>query len=558
MMTNNDNRTRLAFWLLLVALAILFIPWLGLAPFNTKGEPREAIVAVSMLQSGNWILPVSFGADIPYKPPFLAWCIALLSLPAGHVTEFTSRLPSAIAVICLAMMTFAFFRRTTRSLSTAVLTTLVTVTAVEVWRAGFACRVDMVLTACMVGALYALWRWRESGFRGVPFAAVVLMTCAVLTKGPVGMLLPCLVVGIYGLLLGDRFWGLFGRMAAVGLAALVVPALWYVAAYQLGGKEFYDLAMEENFGRMTGTMSYSSHEAPFWYNFVTVAAGMLPYTLLALLSLLAVSWRRVSVHPRRFVSWLRGIPAADAFAFVAVAVIFLFYCFPKSKRSVYLLPIYPFLAYYVVMLTRWLIGRRPNLVRAYTAVIAMVALLASAAVLVFAAMPAGAVPAKLQCLMPDAIGIVAATVSLLAAIYLSWTLWMRRTDWCACAALGVTMLTLVTVSAAILPGILTAKSDRDAAADIAAIVPSGEPVYSYIDFPMLRYYTINFYLDDRVRLYEKELPAEGWMIVSKEDLEGWNRHYGGVYSLTTVYEMSHKSCDRRQPALLVRFAPAAQ
>ena len=68
MMTNNDNRTRLAFWLLLVALAILFIPWLGLAPFNTKGEPREAIVAVSMLQSGNWILPVSFGADIPYKP----------------------------------------------------------------------------------------------------------------------------------------------------------------------------------------------------------------------------------------------------------------------------------------------------------------------------------------------------------------------------------------------------------------------------------------------------------------------------------------------------------
>ncbi len=79
---------------LLVGLlaSLMFLPWLGLPLFNTKGEPREAIVAVSMLQSGDWVLPVSFGGDIPYKPPFLAWCIALLSWLAGGVSEYTSRL----------------------------------------------------------------------------------------------------------------------------------------------------------------------------------------------------------------------------------------------------------------------------------------------------------------------------------------------------------------------------------------------------------------------------------------------------------------------------------
>ncbi|MDE6397033.1 MAG: hypothetical protein K2K84_07165, partial [Muribaculaceae bacterium] len=48
-----------------IIVSILFIPWLGESLFYSKGEPREAIVAVSMIESGDWILPVSYGEDIP-------------------------------------------------------------------------------------------------------------------------------------------------------------------------------------------------------------------------------------------------------------------------------------------------------------------------------------------------------------------------------------------------------------------------------------------------------------------------------------------------------------
>ena len=51
---------------LVLLLPALFVPFLSETLFTTKGEPREAVVAVSMLNQGNWILPVSFGADIPY------------------------------------------------------------------------------------------------------------------------------------------------------------------------------------------------------------------------------------------------------------------------------------------------------------------------------------------------------------------------------------------------------------------------------------------------------------------------------------------------------------
>ena len=93
--SNRLSPTRIGWETLLVAglLILTFIPFLGENLYSTKGEPREAVIAVAMLQSGDWVLPVTFGAEIPYKPPMLAWCIALFgSLNGGVVTEFLSRL----------------------------------------------------------------------------------------------------------------------------------------------------------------------------------------------------------------------------------------------------------------------------------------------------------------------------------------------------------------------------------------------------------------------------------------------------------------------------------
>ena len=49
----------------------------GLTLFHTKGEPREAIVADTMLDTNNWILPENIGGEFAYKPPFLHWCIRI-------------------------------------------------------------------------------------------------------------------------------------------------------------------------------------------------------------------------------------------------------------------------------------------------------------------------------------------------------------------------------------------------------------------------------------------------------------------------------------------------
>lgn len=330
-------------FLLFLALVLLWIPWLGDTPFYSKGEPREAVVAMSMLQDGDWILPVNFGDDIPYKPPFMAWLIAVFAwiFNGGVVNEFTSRLPSALAAIGMIMMGYRWAMRE-HDKHFALTMAFVTATSFEVFRAAEACRLDMILTAAIVGAIYIIYEIRERRGRdniGWWASAAALLTIATLTKGPVGSLLPCLVCGIYLLLRRDNFFKTFGKMTLLLLVSFVLPALWYYAAWKRGGDAFFDLAWEENIGRLTGTMSYESHERPFWYNFVTILAGMLPWTLLALLSLFRI---------KAFHHW--PFRPSGLLAMTAAVTVIAFYCIPVSKRSVYLLPAYPFMAYGITVI----------------------------------------------------------------------------------------------------------------------------------------------------------------------------------------------------------------
>lgn len=238
---------------------------------------------MSMLQSGEWVLPVSYGADMPYKPPFVAWIMAALAwlLNGGVVNEYISRMPSALAVIGMVMMGYRWAVRN-RGTRFGMIFAFVLATSFEVFRSGIICRLDMVLTACMVTGMLMLFdigreTERISHSRWLRYLAVILLfTCATLTKGPVGVLLPCLAVGIYWLISGKRFFPTLGILVSVAVLSMIIPAMWYYAAYLRGGEDFYALMYEENIGRLTGTMSYESHENPVWYNFMTLAYGMLP------------------------------------------------------------------------------------------------------------------------------------------------------------------------------------------------------------------------------------------------------------------------------------------
>lgn len=467
---------------LFVLLVILFIPWLGETLFNSKGEPREAIVAMTMIDQGNWILPVNYGGDIPYKPPFLAWLIAIFAyiFNGGVVNEFISRLPSALAVIAMTMAGYHWARRQ-RSETFAMVMALVTVTSAEVFRAAIACRLDMVLTAAIVIALYLFYdlldlRCRHRGRKY--FYIIVLLTCAVLTKGPVGSLLPCFVAGVFYLLRGERFLPTLGRMLLIAVAAMAIPAVWYYAASLQGGQTFLDLAYEENIGRLTGTMTYESHENPWWYNFMTLTVGMLPWTLLALLSLLA----------RKHLPRLRFKPAG-LFMATTFAVVVLFYCIPASKRSVYLLPVYPAMAYGIAHIISLI--SRTRVMKGYAWLMAVIAFIAPIGVIVANCVDLGlaVAPVPFWCW-------IFALPPLVIAV--GW--FINRSD-SVFFTLGSTFALFLFYVVTVQPMVLEAQSDHKLLDRIEQAAPEG-PVYSLRTDRLTRYYTLNFYLGDRMRVID--------------------------------------------------------
>lgn len=332
------------FWPLVALCVVSLFLFLGQTFFNTRGEPREAVVALSMLQQGNWVLPVNNGVELAFKPPFFHWCIAAISTVAGAVNEYTSRMPSALALSAMVLVGYVFYAKR-RGAEVAFIAALLTLTNFEVHRAGVACRVDMVLTAMMVIALYQLYKWGEKDLKGVPWVAVLCLSAAALTKGPVGIVLPCLVPAVFLWIRGRKFLRIFFSFLMVAVLACVLPAVWYWAAYQQGGDHFLDLVLEENVYRFLGKMTYASHENPAWYNVMTVLAGYAPYTLLGLVSLFFLRYRkpqgRVRTWWSRFVAYIRNMDDARLYSLLCIVIIFTFYCIPKSKRSVYLLlPIY--------------------------------------------------------------------------------------------------------------------------------------------------------------------------------------------------------------------------
>ena len=532
-----------AFWLLLVICVVTILPFLGLPEYHTKGEPRESIVSYSMLESDNWILPRNNGGEIPYKPPFFHWTIAAVStLNGGQVTEMTSRLPSAIALISMTLFGFLFFAKR-KGTEVALLTAFITLTNFELHRAGANCRVDMVLTALTVCALYCFYRWYEKGLKGIPWLAILLMSLGTLTKGPVGTIIPCLVTGVFLLLRGVNFFRAFLLLSAWAILSLILPFCWYIAAYQQGGEEFLALVMEENFGRMTNTMSYDSCVNPWHYNFVTLFAGYVPWTLLALLSLFSLTYHKFSIQPaawwKRFTAWIKNMDPVDLFALTSIVATFIFYCIPQSKRSVYLMPIYPFIAYFLAKYLFYLVKKRSKVIKVYGSILAVLSLLLFAC---FIAVKCGLIPETIfqgrhaqnninflhaiQNINGIGSFILIAIPTLLG---ICWWFYQRKytlSNRFLYAIVALTMGMYIALDGAYQPPILNSKSVKSVAAEIDRVVPaSAGTLYEFIEAGVrsigdpVHYFEINFYLGNRIGNFYKDRPSEGFLLIGMQDAE---------------------------------------
>ena len=557
------------FYLVLAISILITIPYLGLTDFYTKGEPREAIVALTMLDTDNWIMPVNNGIDIAYKPPFFHWCIASISSVYGDINEYTSRLPSALSFIFLVAAIYWFFQKKNRK--SAFGTSLVFMTFFESHRAAFACRVDMMLTLFIVLSLFLLYHWIViKSMRGLPLSSILFINLGILTKGPVALILPFLVSIVYLLFRKQASWKcIFVKFFYISFLSCILPALWYYSAWLQEGDSFLKLIYEENIGRMIGTMSYQSHSGYWYMNLVYLLSGMMPYTII-LLFMVPLLKSKIVVYISNIKNKACLMPndPMTLFNVVAITVIFIFYCIPDSKRSVYLLPMYPFLAYFVYKLVH---NSYLNKICKYfeNVVFVLIILMLSLYLLVRLGViipSASSIDKYIDAIKEYDMKCWQYCILLMPIFY--FIVFKVRTESCykVMSVECMVLLLFLCLDSVYQPIILNTKSDKSEAKLILNIAKS-EKIYTYCSGNMMRFFAINFYSHDKlqpIRISPEELKSSyfgqvksevdsGFLLVPNNDIREFMEVSDGQYHLTSIYSSSKKGCDVRDYYTLYKF-----
>lgn len=289
-----------------VAGAALLLLWwiagLGQAPLFDVDEGAFAEASREMLVSGDWGHTTLQGVDRFDKPILIYWLQAA-SMAAFGTDAWAVRLPSAICgwLWCLVLARAASQEGGEASGWMAALLTAGAVGPVLIGRAATA---DALLNLLVTCACLTLWQaLRDERVAAARWAAL-WAALAVLTKGPIGLLIPLAAALIWcasehrpgprvRLLRDPWTWLIF----------MAVSLPWYVYAWQRHGAAFVDGFFVhhnlERFGR-----ELEGHGGHPLYTPVALVALLLPWSLLGLpmAQHLRADWR--DTHVRFLFGWM--------------------------------------------------------------------------------------------------------------------------------------------------------------------------------------------------------------------------------------------------------------
>ena len=299
---------------------------LGTLPLLQPDEGRNAEVAREMKESGAWLTPSYNGIAYLDKPAFYFKAVAL-SLAAFGDNETAARLPSALFGLALLGLTFVFCRHVhgTRCATLAVLVVATMPLYVVFSRTII---FDIALALFVSGAIFAGYRAEECegrSRRNWYLVGALSAGLATLVKGPVGFLIPGLVLFVFNRVEGRR--GVWKRFfAPLNLVVFFGVTLPWFIGLSLQHPDFphYGL-IEESFHRFT-TTSFRRTQ-PFYFYALIVAGLFLPWSVILPEAGVAV-WKNK-----------KSMSSADRLCVVWSLVVIIFFSLSKSKLPGYILTV---------------------------------------------------------------------------------------------------------------------------------------------------------------------------------------------------------------------------
>ncbi len=381
--------------ILTVAVVVLFTN-LGGPRLWDRDEPRNAGCTAEMLARGDWVTPV-FDDELRTHKPILLYWFMMTAYSVFGVSEFSARFWSAALAVGTALLTYGLGRRLF-SPQIGFWAAVILVTTLMFDVAARAATPDSLLIFWSTAAVFVYVmgtfpagrhdQWSAGPDRWFPrwrVAAVMygMMGMAVLAKGPVGLILPTAVIGMYLLIqrLPKRGASAENMASAESVGALcrewvmsalrpfaprhflrtcwlmrpltallvvaVVALPWYIAvALRTDGRWVQAFLFEHNLGR--AAQSHEGHNGSLLFYPLALLVGFFPWSVFAAPTVLEAI-RRIRTRDQRSAGYVLAV--------CWIGVYVGLFSIAKTKLPSYITPCYPAVAMLVsAFVVAWIRG----------------------------------------------------------------------------------------------------------------------------------------------------------------------------------------------------------
>jgi 4-amino-4-deoxy-L-arabinose transferase-like glycosyltransferase len=326
---------RIAPFALATLVLLLFLPPAGLRDWWYPDEPDVALPAIEMATRGDWVIPTHNGVPWLDYPPLAYWGARAAGTLAGGITPSATRVPMVLFAALFVAAT-VWLGRQLGQVQWGLLGGTVLIATPTLWFHASNLQADLGYAAFIALGLAVYHRGELASGIGWRILAFACFGIAILGKGPLGVLLPGLILSLWHA--WNREWRRLPLLAPLALVSLAVALPWYLLLCdRLGTEVVWSEIVQQNLDRFGAAKRGHGGKGMLYY-LTRLPADLGVWTAFIIPALWqGFRTRRDDRSWRLLAVWL-----------LAPLV---FFTLASTKRNVYLLPVFPALA---LLVADWL------------------------------------------------------------------------------------------------------------------------------------------------------------------------------------------------------------